>query len=147
MEKKHSIFIDILRWIAVLPASVVTYVLAYAVSMLIQWINYGYVGIEFMNTISITVIVGHLIVYGFAGYVAMFASAYIAPKAKFITSIIMATLWCIFFIFAAISAFFVKQPLMQTIMVVGGSATSSIGVILYIRNNASSLKNDKIDLE
>lgn len=147
MEKKQSILINILRWIAVLPASVVAYLLAYVVSMVIQWINYGYVGIEFMNTISVTVILGHLIVYGLAGYVAMYASAAIAPKAKFVTSIIMATLWCIFFIFAAISAFLVEQHLMQTIMVVGGSVTSSIGIILYICNNASSLKNDETDLE
>lgn len=147
MEKKHSTIIDILRWIAVLPASVVAYLLAYVVSMVIQWINYGYVGIEFMNTISVTVILGHLLVYGLAGYVAMYASTAIAPKAKFATSIVMATLWCVFFVFAIISAFLVEQPLMQTIMVVGGSATSSIGVILYIYNNASSLKNDEIDLE
>lgn len=147
MEKKHSTIIDILRWIAVLPASVVAYLLAYVVSMVIQWINYGYVGIEFMNTISVTVILGHLLVYGLAGYVAIYASTAIAPKAKFATSIVMATLWCVFFVFAIISAFLVEQPLMQTIMVVGGSATSSIGVILYIYNNASSLKNDEIDLE
>lgn len=147
MEKKHSTVIDILRWIAVLPASVVAYLLAYAVSMVIQWINYGYVGIEFMNTISVTVILGHLLVYGLAGYVAMYASTAIAPKAKFATSIVMATLWCVFFVFAIISAFIVEQSLMQTIMVVGGSVTSSIGIILFISNNIASLKNDDVDFK
>lgn len=147
MEKEHSTIIDILRWIAVLPVSVVAYLLAYAVSMVVQWINYGYVGIEFMNTISVTVILGHLIVYGLAGYVAMYASAAIAPKAKFATSIVMATLWCIFFVIAIISAFIVEQPLMQTIMVVGGSITSSIGIILFISSNIASLKNDDVDFK
>lgn len=55
MEKKHSILINILRWIAVLPASVVAYLLAYVVSMVIQWINYGYVGIEFASATGATV--------------------------------------------------------------------------------------------
>lgn len=146
MEKKYSILIDILRWIAVLPVSVITYFLAYAISMIIQWINYGYMGIEFMHTISITVILGNLFVYGLAGYMAMLASTSIAPKGKFVTSIVIATLWCIFFIFSIILAFLIYQSLMQIITVIGGAVASSIGIILYICNNASSLKNDDIDL-
>ena len=144
MEKSSSILINILRWIAVIPGSIIGYIIFYAMSKIVNLISTGYWSIDVLNTINISLLLGNLFVYGFAGYCSIATAAYIAPKAKYITSIIMSILWCIIFVISIIPIY--SAPLLVLIMHIANAAASLIGMIVYVCSHTSSLKENKDDL-
>lgn len=92
-KKSRKIGVQIIRWIGVLPAFVLSLFLAYLISKVIYWFIdiWGYPGT--MSRFFVD-----LFSYGIAGLVSVFVGAAIAPRHRRIVAIILCTILSILFI-------------------------------------------------
>ena len=92
-KKSRKIGVQIIRWIGVLPAFVLSLFLAYLISKVIYWFIdiWGYPG-----TMSRFFL--FLFSYGIAGLVSVFVGAAVAPRHRRIVAIILCTILSILFI-------------------------------------------------
>lgn len=92
-KKSSKIGVQIIRWIGVLPAFVLSLFLAYLISKVIYWFIdiWGYPGT--MSRFFVD-----LFSYGIAGLVSVFVGAAIAPRRRGIVAIILCTILSILFI-------------------------------------------------
>lgn len=79
----------VLRWIGVIPASIVGMYICYLFSMLAGYLNFGW-GITINGeTINIVGAIVSILANGFAGYGFVCCGAYVAPSHKAVTALIL----------------------------------------------------------
>lgn len=80
---------NVLRWIGVIPASVVGMYVCYLFSMLAGYLNFGW-GITINGeTINIVSAIVSILANGFAGYGFVYCGAYVAPRYKGVTALLL----------------------------------------------------------
>ena len=79
----------VLRWIGVIPASIVGMYICYLFSSLAGYLNFGW-GITINGeTINIVSAIVSILANGFAGYGFVYCGAYVAPSHKAVTALIL----------------------------------------------------------
>lgn len=110
----------ILRWIAVLPASIIGLFLGYAINAII--INYVLsVFIKSPDGPGIPGIIVTILSSGLSGFWYVVYGAYVAPSYKFITSLVLTVIMAIF------STISIMLNIMQ-----GGTWITSLGIIVTL---------------
>lgn len=136
--------INAIRWIAVLPVSFAALFIAYAIFKLITWFNYGHIGIDYTHTFSIATIIGNFIVNGLSGAAFVLAAAWLAPKAKYATAVVMTTLLIIIGLISMTLTYFTRDGI-SFLVQIGGIIATCIGGIAYTYTSSDKLKKDLLD--
>lgn len=80
---------NILRWIGIVPASILGMYICYLFSMLAGYLNFGW-GITINGeTINIVSAIVSILANGFAGYGFVYCGTYVAPSHKSVTALIL----------------------------------------------------------
>lgn len=79
----------VLRWIGVIPASIVGMYVCYLFSMLTGYLNFGWGVTINGETINIVGAIVSILANGFAGYGFVYCGAYVAPRYKGVTALLL----------------------------------------------------------
>ena len=80
---------SVLRWIGVIPASIVGMYVCYLFSMLAGYLNFGWGVTINGETINIVGAIVSILANGFAGYGFVYCGAYVAPRYKGVTALLL----------------------------------------------------------
>lgn len=80
---------NVLRWIGVIPASIVGMYVCYLFSMLAGYLNFGWGVTINGETINIVGAIVSILANGFAGYGFVYCGAYVAPRHKGVTALLL----------------------------------------------------------
>lgn len=80
---------NLLRWIGVIPASIVGMYVCYLFSMLAGYLNFGWGVTINGETINIVGAIVSILANGFAGYGFVYCGAYVAPRYKGVTALLL----------------------------------------------------------
>lgn len=139
---------NVLRWIGVFPASIVGMYVCYLFSMLAGYLNFGWGVTINGETINIVGAIVSILANGFAGYGFVYCGAYVAPRYKGVTALLLMIILVIGVIFGICQDFTLgRATILKTIKLLVNSIGSYIAFESIKEGVVSNIKTPEIPMQ